>query len=286
MAILQRAVMAAVAWAMLGPVCVPAQAVECGPPDAPCAVDGGTYNIVLPDPLPEGPLPVFVYLHGFAATGPGAAGHKPLVDPVLARGYAFLAPSGQPETLSNQGLDWGVHDDFDWARDDHAFLAAVLDDAVARFGLDRDRVLLAGYSRGGSMVWDVACTTPGYAAGYAAISGGFWEPMWESCAGPVHLFHMHGWTDRTVPVEGKEGDWFGQHYRMGSIWKGMALWQQTDGCGKAADAAMAGDVWAKRWTGCAAGSLTLALHPGNHSRPADWPGRVLDWFEATVPRQP
>ena len=53
------------------------------------------------------------------------------------------------------------------------------------------------------MVWDVACLRPETAAGYASIAGGFWKPGSTECAGPVHLFHTHGFSDRIVPLEGR-----------------------------------------------------------------------------------
>ena len=61
-----------------------------------------------------------------------------------------------------------------YGRDDVAFIRSVIDDAAERFHLDRDRVLLTGFSRGASMVWDVACIAPDTATAYASVSGGFW----------------------------------------------------------------------------------------------------------------
>lgn len=261
----------------LGPGTGAASEPACG--DALCPVEGGGYALLLPE---GGERPgIFVYLHGYAATAEGAAGHAPLTEPVLRRGMAFLAVEGQPETLSGKGLDWGVADGFTAARDDHAYLARVIDDAAARFGLDRDRVLLAGYSRGGSLVWDIACAEPGLAAAYASYAGAFWEPMPESCGGPVHLYHAHGFADRTVPVEGQEMTWYGHDFEMGDVQKALGIWRGSMGCPMKADASdTAGAVWIKRWTACGGGSLTYALGPGNHGRPETWVTDLLDWFEA------
>ena len=75
-------------------------------------------------------------------------------------------------------------------------------DAAAR-GVDRSRVLLAGFSRGGSMVWDVACHAPVTARAYAPVAGAFWEPLPASCQGGADLFQTHGWADRVIPLEGR-----------------------------------------------------------------------------------
>ncbi|MEO1277156.1 MAG: hypothetical protein AAFV96_17910, partial [Pseudomonadota bacterium] len=87
-------------------------------------------------------------------------------------------------------------------RDDVEFLAAVLRDSASR-GVDRDRVLLAGFSRGGSMVWDLACRAPVMARAYAPIAGAFWEPLSERCAGPVDLYHMAAGVQHEVEPTGQ-----------------------------------------------------------------------------------
>ena len=79
----------------------------------------------------------------------------------------------------------------------------MLDDAEKRFNIDRDRVLMTGYSIGGSNVSYLACREPEIAAAFAPVAGGFWRPHPEDCAGPVKLLHTHGWRDQTVPLEGR-----------------------------------------------------------------------------------
>jgi polyhydroxybutyrate depolymerase len=131
------------------------------------------------------------------------------------------------------------------------------------------------------MVWDIACLAPGTAAAYAPVAGGFWDPLPEGCAGPAHILHTHGFTDRVVPLEGRpigDGDFRAQ---QGDIYAGLAIWRRTLGCGTRADAEeAAGDIWRKTWSGCrAGGSLTFVLHPGEHAIPRDWQDMALDWFE-------
>lgn len=256
---------------------VPAVATDCGTKENPCRVASGEYFVALPENA-ERP-PVVVYLHGWGGTGAGAVAHKGLRNAVLGAGFAFVAPSGQVDTLHGKALDWAVDDGFDLERDDTAFVADVIRDATSRFALDSTRILLSGYSRGGSMVWDIACKFPETASAYAAVSGGFFAPMPKTCKAGVHLHHTHGFSDRTVPLEGKVLDWYGHPFEMGDILQGLWGWRQMMGCPalseKRKDAKT--NPWQKSWR-CDSGSVTLALHPGGHKRPPSWMAETLAWF--------
>lgn len=253
----------------------------CGGAERPCTLENGFYHTALPDE-PAG-APVVLWLHGYGGKAARAARPKGLARSFTARSYVFVAPQGLPDPARPDQRDWNVADGQDQPRDDVAFLGAVLDDVAARFATDPDRVLLAGFSRGASMAWDFACAQPGRVTGVAAVSGGFWEPMAPTCAGPVNLFHTHGFSDRTVPLEGRKVSWGGVAFHQGNILKGIDVWRAANGCFGAADENLTeGGVWEKRWNGCRNGSLILRLWPGGHAIPKGWSGAVLDWFD-TLP---
>ena len=271
-------------WTML--ICVSAGAApSCGPPDLPCRLDQGAYHIALPAAVTG--APAVLWLHGFGRSGKQVLANAQVAGPIIARGYALIAPDGQPFTGDTGNFDWGVNDGHRWARDDIAFMKAVLTDAMERFGLDRSRVLVAGFSRGGSMVWDLACRAPRIAAGFAAVSGAFWEPMFETCAGPVHLLHTHGFSDRLVPLEGRQVTFHGIHFTQGNVYKGLEIWRRIDGCrGGASRIETTVSLWRKTWDRCDHGSLTLQLTPGGHAIPAGSVDGALDWFEALTTAGP
>jgi len=259
------------------------------PGEGACRVDEGDYYLVLPETgaIARAP-PVVMFLHGYGGRGDRDIADGGLAKPFLARGYAVIVPQGLPRG-DGSPTNWAVRDGWQYRRDDVAFIGSVLDDAAARFGLDRGRVLLTGFSRGGSMVWDVACSAPGTAAAYAPVAGGFWRPHPASCAGPVRLFHIHGFTDATVPLEGRPVA--GGALVQGDIYEGLQLWRETNQCGTRAgeqvartggDAGADGPYWRKTWTDCAEGALSFVLHPGGHGLPAGWSDMILDWFE-TLP---
>ncbi len=243
---------------------------------APCAIAGGTYHIALPEGGERHPAVVF--LHGYGGSGEGVLRLEGMVGALLDRGYAVIAPDGQPRE-GRDGRSWDFHPDRPRTRDDIAFLAAVADDAAARFGLSRDRMMLAGFSIGGSMTSYLACSTPDAFAAYAPVAGSFWQSLPESCAGPVRLLHVHGWTDQTVPLEGRV---IGENFVQGDVFDALALWRGTDGCEQnQPDSFASVDIFQIRsWTTCLPGAgLDFALHPGGHSIPRGWSMLALDWFE-------
>lgn len=258
----------------------PAVALECGGETEPCKIATGEYHIVVPAGWQGGPA--VLHLHGYGSDGAKVIRNKGFAEPLLARGYALIAPTGAP-WYENKPNDWAVRDGWNtYPRNDVRFLRDVLADAAVRAGVDQARVLLTGFSRGGSMVWDMACFAPDFARAYAPASGGFWKPMTEDCVGPVHLLHAHGFADAMVPLEGRA--WHNAEFDVtvsqADLWEGLQLWRRKNSCpSNAAEHEATEGLWRKRWT-CDDGSLELVLHKGGHKLPQGWTTIVLDWFES------
>ncbi|MGF1500735.1 MAG: alpha/beta hydrolase family esterase [Paracoccaceae bacterium] len=254
-------------------------AAACPGPSAPCTVAGGEYYLILP-PSAEAPPPVLMFLHGWGASARGMLRDTDRLAALAERGVAYLLPQGIPREGRTQN-DWAVEDGFAHPRDDVAFFQAILEDA-ARRGIDRDRVLLAGFSRGGSMVWDTACADSALAAAYAPVAGAYWDPMPAECGNGVVLHHTHGWADRVVPLEGRplaEG-----RLIQGDFFESLKRLRATLGCGlRQPDRATAeSGLWTRSWTSCDAGRIDVELHPGGHEVPDAWLGRALDWFDTVT----
>lgn len=257
----------------------PALALDCGGETNPCKIANGEYHIAVPDGWQGGPA--VVHLHGYGSTGAKVIRNQDFVEPFTARGYAVIAPTAR-RWLENKPTDWSVRDGWNtYPRHDVRFLSDVLADAATRADVDPGRVLLSGFSRGGSMVWDMACLAPDFARGYAPVSGGFWLPMTEACIGPVHMLHTHGFTDEIVPLEGRvlHSAEFDVTITQADIWEGLQLWRRENGCRRdAAEHEVADHLWRKRWS-CEFGSLELVLHDAGHGLPEGWANIALDWFE-------
>ncbi|MEM8792598.1 MAG: PHB depolymerase family esterase [Pseudomonadota bacterium] len=243
-----------------------------------CSTDLGDYHLVLPEGT--GPFPVLMHLHGMGGTGAGVArGASAKV--ALARGYAVIAPTGwQP--VSRYPKNWGVYDGRTYSRDDIAFLRGVLADAAAKAPIDPDRVLLSGFSRGGSMVWDIACRAPDLARAYAPVAGAFWVPEITACEAPVDLFHTHGWLDRTVPLEGRPIP--GATITQGDVFGALFTLREANGCvnRQPKESRIEDARWWRSWSDCTHARIDLMLHPGGHGVPRGWADLALDWFEARL----
>lgn len=249
----------------------------CGPEARPCDLPGGSYHLVLPGGA--GPFPAVIFLHGYGGSGTGTLQNTGMVQALLARGYAVLAPDGQAMAHRN-GRSWNFHPDQPATRNEVDFIRSAADDAAVRFALKRDTMLLAGFSVGGSMVSYLACEDPTAFAAYAPVGGSFWQPEPKICAGPVRILQTHGWTDQVVPLEGRA---IGPDFVQGDVFQSLQAWRKTNGCSRSQpDAFLSPGVFQQRsWTECAAGGrLDLALHFGGHSIPSGWSTLAVDWFEA------
>lgn len=265
---------------LLGLLATSAEA-GCGQDPQPCVMQDGTYHVLSPE-NPSGQSVVF--LHGHGGSGAGSLGNPGMVNVLLERGYTVIAPDGQ--ALPNgKGRSWAFRATDADARNDALFIQAAAEDAALRFGLNRNAMLLAGFSVGGSMVSYLACDYPKAFAAYAPVAGSFWQPEPQACAGTVSLLHSHGWADLTVPLEGRN---LRKGLTQGDVFQAMQTWRLTDACTQSRpdDFSTKGDFRIRSWTDCEPGSrLDFALHFGGHIIPKGWSTLALDWFEA-LPAKP
>ena len=259
----------------------------CGGPDDACSVALGSYFAAQPEAAAQGKRPVVVFFHGGGGWGSRIFKlRKEMTRDFTDRGYVVLAPNGKKRPGSRFGPGWAFIPQFEPHRDDLAFTRQILDDAEGRFNIDRDRVLVTGYSIGGSLASYLACWDPTLASAFAPVAGGFWRPHPEDCAGPVKLLHTHGWRDQTVPLEGRPLSSAG--VEQGDIFETLQRWRTENGCAKyrADKFVTKGPFWRRIWTHCDQGTaLEFALHPGGHGVPDAWANHAIDWFESLSPTQ-
>jgi len=242
----------------------------CGGEDF-CEVSDGRYLAIVPDAWDgRAALPTTVFFHGYNSSARAILRNRALLQTMEDLGVLLILPDGRNHTWAHQGSPSS-------ARDDIAFMDAVLADVKRRWPVDDERLYAMGFSQGASMVWDLACQRGGDYAAFMPIAGAFWEPLPEQCpGGPVNLRHVHGTTDTVVPMTGRA---IRQTFRQGDVRTGMALWQQVNGCPTEPDRREhQATIQCEVWDSCQSGKeLQLCLHGGGHGMPEGWVVRSHQW---------
>ncbi len=245
-------------------------AFACGG-DQRCEIHGGYYLAKAPaDWDGQSPLPVVIFYHGWNASPEGMMKNTAMVRSVNERGALFVvayARTGYWRQIGEGRAESG--------RDELAYTRALLADIKSRWPVDPDRLLATGFSRGASMVWNLACYAGDEFTAFVPIAGGFWNSTPTICpTGPVNLRHIHGETDKVVAF-----DEIGIYNSM-PIPEGMSVLQRLNGCRSEPDeTSQEARYECADWNTCESGRvLSLCLHSGGHSIPAEWVGEAYDWM--------
>ncbi len=163
---------------------------------------GRSAVLVLPDPLPEGEIPLIVSLHRFGGDSFSQSQYFPLHKQVNRDGFALLLPDGV-ENSEGQRL-WNPTDGFGKAdQDDVNALTALVQEASEEF--DTGPVYFFGYSNGGFMAYWMACKgLPGLRAVASLAGTSYMDDAACEGAPPVSVLHIHGEQDRVVRFHGSE----------------------------------------------------------------------------------
>jgi polyhydroxybutyrate depolymerase len=249
---------------------VSAGAATCGA-DTPCVIDGGQYRIRFPDGWDgRTRLGAIVFLHGWNGSAEAEMKNRAWAALANRLNVAFIAPQGAGNTWSYPGSPSSFRDEF-------AFFDTLVGDLVTRFPIRRDRLMAAGFSMGASMVWNLACRRGDLFAGYAPVAGAFWDPVPQTCPSqPPILFHVHGTTDRTVPLQGRSID---DQWRQSDVAESLAVWQRQMGVPvifpeRKADSPALVCQRQESPDPKSAAMLDVCLHDGGHSVRAEWIARA------------
>ena len=236
--------------------------------------------------------PLLLVLHGYSANGFLQQGYFRLGDAADARDLLVLAPDGKTDGSGAQfwNADPSCCDFGGTGVDDVAYLGGLLDDVMATWPVDPARVMVLGHSNGGFMAYRLACdradivTAIAGLAGHAASDGVACDPTRA-----VHVLHVHGTADETVPYESGV---FGGRASPGAV-ASVAAWAGHNVCTgapaamgtKDLDASLPGAESMVRATGgCStSGAADLwTIVGGTHipSLSAAFPDEVMAWFAA------
>ncbi|MEM9128919.1 MAG: hypothetical protein AAGA97_04275 [Pseudomonadota bacterium] len=258
-------------WLSLTLMFLPIIGFACGDGER-CSVTGGYYLASEPkDWDGKTPLRLVVYFHGWNGSPEGTFRNRGMVRAVNERGALFIAPYAELGYWKQIGRGRAEH-----GRDEERYIRAVIKDVRQRWPIDEDQTLASGFSRGASMVWNVACYAGDLFRAYAPIAGGFWRSTPDTCqSGPINMRHIHGLSDRVVAFDN-----IGIYNSM-PIPEGLEVFSRINGVSDEGREVASGDkrLTCERWDQSQTGRvLELCLHERGHSIPSEWVAAGLDWL--------
>ena len=159
---------------------------------------------------PDKKYPLILHLHGYTGNSDWQNNYFPLQPLADEKGFIFCIPDGLRDSSNNQR--WNATDVCCGPRndlpDDSKYLREVIDSAIKKFSVDRKRIYSMGFSNGGFMSYRMAYDHSDILAAIAPIAGvGYKDKNKVIPKHPVHVLHIHGTSDASVPFNG--GDWAG-----------------------------------------------------------------------------
>jgi polyhydroxybutyrate depolymerase len=230
------------------------------------------YEVDVPS-RPDRPLPVVVVFHGGGGHADSVRKQSRLSVLGEAQGFVAVYPQGtggvagrlrtwNAGTCCGQAMKQRV--------DEMAFVAALLDDLVARFGVDPARIYATGISNGGMMAYEVACAHADRIAAIAVVAGEMTALDRCAPARPVPVLVIHGSADRNLPIDGGVGARAVAAHEVRSVAAAVEFWRRRDDCSGRPDTEQIGSSRRTRYRDCAAGTEVelVVVEGGGHA----WPG--------------
>ena len=220
----------------------------------------------------EGQTGAYLFAHGYRGTAAGVMRNRSMRDAVAKEGFALVAPEAR-ET-------WSLPNGPRAQRFDEApYFDALVRELVAEHGIDPKRIVMSGFSAGGMVTWNLACTRPDLFAGFVPISGTYWRAPPETCPGGVpNIVHIHGTSDRTVPLEGRA---IGRTVQ-GKVSEALAHMQRKGGY-EGDERRTVGRLSCSARRNAEGRVLELCLHPGGHSMPSEFASGGLSELKRLTP---
>jgi polyhydroxybutyrate depolymerase len=228
------------------------------------------------------PAPLLLVLHGAALTGASTRDMLDLQGPAREAGFAVAYPDAAGPFWNDEAMAARLPGLLS-ARDDVAFLDALLDRLVAEGIADPARIHLAGISNGGMMALRYACARAGRIASLALFKAT--QPGAPPClpARALPVLIVAGTEDPIVRWDGAIviGNLVEVERRL-SVPDGFSFWRAANGCtGLAPPVRLprrggeeAPSLWVHRAGGCRDGVATLLyeMRGGGHRLPGqdDW----------------
>ncbi len=175
--------------------------VACGA-DTDCHIGDRHYRVRMPvDHAVDERIGAIVFAHGFGGSASGILRNRRMIELADELGVAIIATKSAAKDWSIPGAPSAVTQE---GVDELAYFDTVIRDATEKFLIDENRLMMSGFSAGAMMVWNLACYRSDMFAAFAPIAGTFWRPEPLACdTPPASIVHIHGESDKTVPLEGR-----------------------------------------------------------------------------------
>ena len=177
-------------------------------------------------------LPLVIALHGYTGSGRANAAYLQMTQNVDAKRFVLVIPEGTKDTRG--ASFWNATDaccGFGSQVNDEAYLRALIEEASARFRIDRGKVYLVGHSNGGFMAYHMACKAADLITGIFSLAGATYaDPNDCAPSRPVHILQMHGTADGTIAYQGGHAGGFPQIPRHPGALETATLWAGYNGC--------------------------------------------------------
>ncbi len=184
---------------------------------------------VLGDQSRAGPQRAMIYLHGGGGTAEPYVVQE-FLDFHIERGWVALVPNGHNRTWDSTYRPDLLRGAAVSRADDIGFLNAMIDAEAARGLVDRDAVVMNGFSRGALMASRFACDSGASLAGVAIAAGlHHWE---NECPGPrpMAAWFFHGTEDPFMPYAGGTNTVSGVEVGLRSVDHIVGFWAIVNGC--------------------------------------------------------
>ena len=160
-----------------------------------------SYQLYIPASYQRGkPMPLLIVLHGRSGSGLRMSKLTSFNSRAEQFGFIVVYPEGI-------GKGWNyLHGiaGFKEQPNDSEFLLKITDEIKSEYGIDAERIYVAGISNGGFMAQRLACYAPDKIAAFASVAAGGYAAMPVDCKNstPVNILYMHGTADSKVPWNG------------------------------------------------------------------------------------
>jgi len=131
--------------------------------------------------------PLVISMHGRGQTMTDQKNQTQFQSVAQANNFVLVFPQ-------SNGSDWQL-----WGTADIDFILTIIDEMYKRYGIDRDRVYLSGFSMGGMMSYYAATMIADKIAAFAPVSGFLMSGPNAVSSRPVPIIHVHGMDDGFVP---------------------------------------------------------------------------------------